>query len=107
MRHRHIGIEVGMIVLGLPLMAAQAEERKSDRIVTGVISGLLGGPQQAPDAAYTAQERERLVSLLQSGDYATSRQGEPIDMMVFGVPLTRAEHVYSAKPVQPSRITSP
>jgi hypothetical protein len=64
---------------------------------------LLGSPQPASDAAYTAQERERLAGLLASGEYATSRQGEPIDLVVLGIPLTRNDHVYTAKPVQPSR----
>ena len=33
----------------------------------------------------------------------TSRQGEPIDLMVLGVPLTHREHVYTAKPIPPSQ----
>jgi len=43
------------------------------------------------------------VSLLQRGEYVTSRQGEPIDLMVYGIPLTRVEHVYTAKPIPPSQ----
>ena len=74
-----------------------------DRIVGGVMGGLLGQPQQASDAAYLAKERDRLVSLLQGGQFVTTRQGEPVDRVVLGVPLTRAENVYTAKPVPPSR----
>lgn len=98
--------------LGIALIAAHApaargeEERKSDRIIGGVISGLLGGSPQSPEAAFTVQERDRLVSLLQSGSYATSRQGETVDMMIYGIPLTRIEHVYTAKPIQPSQTGS-
>jgi hypothetical protein len=88
---------------GAALAADDEKPGTGERVLGGVISGLLGTPQQASDAAYTAQERERLAALLTSGDYATSRQGEPIDMVVLGIPLTRAEHVYSAKPVPPSR----
>ena len=90
---------------GLMAMTASAEDRKetSQRVLGGVISGLLGEPAQAPDAGYTAQERDRVVSLLQRGEYVTSRQGEPIDLMVYGIPLTRVEHVYTAKPIPPSQ----
>ena len=106
MRWLLIGFAVGL--LSLPLAVARAEDRREtgDRVLEGVITGLLGTPQQSPNAAYTAQERERLVSLLQSGEYATSRQGETIDLMVFGVPLTRVEHVYTAKPIRPSQTSS-
>ncbi len=91
--------------LSLHLVVANADEEPStgERILGGVLSGLLGGPQQPRDAAYLAEQRERLVSLLQSGEYATSRQGEPVDLMILGVPLTRADHVYTAKPVPPSQ----
>jgi hypothetical protein len=85
------------------LAADDDKQSTGERVLSGVVTGLLGGPQQAPDAAYAAQERERLASLLASGEYATSRQGEPIDTVVLGIPLTRAEHVYSARPVPPSR----
>jgi len=74
--------------------------KDEDRVLGGVISGLLGQPQGAQGLA---QEQERLVSFLQSGDYVTSRQGEPIDLMVLGVPLTHREHVYTAKPIPPSQ----
>ncbi len=93
---------VGLVSV-LRASAGRAEERKSDRILEGVVSGLLGVPQQSPEATYTAQERDRLISLLASGQYATSRQGEPVDLMVYGVPLTQADHVYSARPIQPSQ----
>ena len=85
-----------------PVWAEDSQER-GDRVLGGVIQGLLGSPQPASDAAYTAQERERLAGLLQGGEYATSRQGEPIDLVVLGIPLTKTDHVYSAKPIQPSR----
>jgi len=74
--------------------------KDEDRVLGGVISGLLGQPQ---DAQVLAQDQERLVAFLQSGDYVTSRQGEPIDLMVLGVPLTHREHVYTAKPIPPSQ----
>ena len=88
---------------GTAFAADDEKQSRSERVLSGVVTGLLGGPQQNPDAAYTAQERERLASLLAGGEYATSRQGEPIDTVVLGIPLTRAEHVYSAKPIPPSR----
>ncbi len=100
-----IGVVVALsavVLWAAPLRAEDTQER-GDRVLGGVISGLLGSPQQAPDAAYTAQERERLAGLLLGGEYATSRQGEPIDLVVLGIPLTRTDHVYSAKPIQPSR----
>jgi len=46
------------------------------------------------------------VSLLQSGEDMTSRQGELIDLMVYGIPRTRVEHVYTAKPIPPSQTSS-
>ena len=104
---RRIGwVMIGAIVWGVCLPVARADD-ETKRVVGGVISGLLGGTPQSPDAAYTAQERDRLVSLLQSGEYVTSRQGEPIDLMAYGIPLTRVEHVYTAKPVAPSHTNYP
>jgi len=97
---------IGLVLWGGFVRAAAAEERRSDRIMEGVVSGLLGTPQSTPDAAYAAKERERLASFLQSGQYVTSRQGEPIDLMVLGIPLTRTEHVYRATPIAPSGGTS-
>jgi hypothetical protein len=94
------------MLLSLQVGLARADEEESgtgERILGGVLSGLLGGPQPAPGAAYTAQEKERLVSLLESGEYVTSRQGEPVDLMVFGVPLTHIDHVYTARPIPPSQ----
>lgn len=75
-----------------------------DRVVGGILSGLLGGPTPTQDAAHIAQERERLIQLLSSGEYATARQGEPIDEWVLGIPLTHKDHVYSAKPTKPSQV---
>lgn len=105
---RWIMVGVAMALMNLHASVAQAEEKPktSERVIGGVISGLLGGPQQPPDAAYTVQEQERLASLLQGGEYATSRQGESVDVMVLGIPLTRIEHVYTAKPIPPSRASS-
>ena len=88
---------------GAALAADNEKQGTGERVLGGVISGLLGTPQQSPDAAYTAQERERLAAFLSSGDYATSRQGEPVDMVVLGIPLTRSEHVCSAKPIPPTK----
>ena len=96
------------IVVGIIACAcsgpARAEDRRetSDRVLSGVVSGLLGVPQQSPNDAYTAQEQARLAQLLQSGQYVTSRQGESVDTFVAGVPLTRVEHVYTARPIPPS-----
>lgn len=87
-------------------MTAHAEEETEDRLLKGVISGLLGQPQPPSDAAYMTQERERLVSLLQSGEYASSRQGEPVDLLILGIPFTHASHVYTAKPIPPSRLST-
>ena len=91
----------GIMAMVLPLPVAQAKD-KSDQVLNGVLSGLLGGSPQSSDAAYTAKERERLASLLQSGEYATSRQGEPIDTIVYGIPLTRSNRVYTATPITPT-----
>lgn len=94
---------LGILILSFATPALAADKDKE--VVGGIISGLLGGPAQTPGQAYTAQERDRLVSLLASGDYVTSRQGEPVDLIVYGVPLTQKDHVYSARPVQPSKTT--
>jgi hypothetical protein len=96
---------VSLALVGLSSGVGWAEEDEpstGERVLGGVLSGLLGQPGQPADAAYLAKERERLVSLLQSGQYATSRQGEPVDLMVLGIPLTRADRVYTARPIQPS-----
>ena len=104
---RWVLVGLSVVIVGLQPALTRAEEEEetstSERVLGGVISGLLGAPQPAPGAAYTAQERERLASLLESGEYVTSRQGEPVDLMVFGVPLTHVDHVYTAKPIPPSR----
>ena len=96
MRWMLIGLSV--VAIGWPVVSAQADD-ETKRVVGGVISGLLGQSQQP---SYIAQERERLISLLQSGDYVTSRHGEPVDLMICGVPLTHSDHVYTAKPIRPS-----
>ena len=100
---RWILIGVSVVVLGWHAALLQADD-DTDRVVGGVLSGLLGEPQQP---SYTAQERDRLISLLQSGDYVTSRQGESVDLMVYGVPLTHADHVYTARPIRPSATGTP
>jgi len=94
------------VVLGPRLLVAEDRSERGDAVLDGVLSGLLGQPRPAPDAAYAAKERERLAGLLESGDYVTSRQGEPVDLIVSGVPLTRGDHVYTAKPIPPSAVTS-
>ena len=104
---RRTGFIVMAVVLCSLHMTAALADDETKRVVGGVLTGLLGGTPQSTDAAYTAQERDRLVSLLQSGEYVTSRQGEPIDLMAYGVPLTRVEHVYTAKPVPPSQTNYP
>ena len=93
------GILITLAISAQPVWA----DDDDDRAVRGVLSGLLGVPQQQPDAAYLAKERERLVSLLQSGKYVTSRQGEMVDLSVLGVPLTKVENVYTARPIPPSQ----
>lgn len=96
-------VALGILVMSFaaPVFAAD----RDDQVVGGIISGLLGRPTQTPGQTYSAQERDRLVSLLSSGDYVTSRQGEPVDLIVYGVPLTQKDHVYSARPVPPSKTT--
>lgn len=105
---RWIGVGLVVMLVGLGTSVARAEEKRStgEQVIGGVISGLLGGSPQPPDAASLAQERERLVSLLQQGEYATSRQGETVDVMILGIPLTRTDHVYTARPVPPSHTSS-
>ena len=100
---------LSVVVIGgsAPMAQAGEDKERTQQVLGGVISGLLGGSSQSPDAAYTAKEQERLASLLQSGEYATSRQGEVIDMVVSGVPLTRSTHVYTATPVTPSSAQQP
>ena len=105
MRHFIVGLAVVIACFIGHGMVAQAQEQRDsgDELLGGVLSGLLGG--QTADTS--AQERERLVQLLQGGEYATSRQGEVVDAFVAGVPLTHRDHVYSAKPVSPSQTTVP
>jgi|GEM_PF-2741570 len=103
---RMLWMGLGLVCAAMAASPVQASD-DSDKVIGGVLSGLLGAPQAPPDQVYSAQERERLASMLQSGQYVTSRQGEPIDMMVYGIPLTRAEHVYTAKPITPSQTSYP
>ena len=90
-----------------PVAHAGEDKEKTQQVLGGVISGLLGGSSQSPDAVYTAKGREQLASFLQSGDYATTRQGESIDVVVLGIPLTRSNHVYTATPVTPASTQQP
>ena len=99
-------LAVGLGVLSCCAPAALAKYKETDQVVGGIISGLLGQPQPSPEQVYSAQERDRLVSTLQSGEYVTSRQGETVEAMVYGIPLTRAEHVYVARPIQPSQASA-
>ena len=92
-----------LVVLGMtaPHGAWAGDEEK--QLLGNVVSGLLGQPVASPEQAYTAKERDRLVSMLQSGEYVTSRQGESVDLMVYGIPLTHRDHVYTARPVPVSQ----
>ena len=91
-----------LIAMGLAMFVAVPSgfaDDETKRAVVGVVSGLLGVPQQSTEATYTTEQKDRLVSLLLSGQYVTTRQGEPVDLMVYGVPLTKPEHVYTARPI--------
>jgi len=103
-RMRWMAIGLTAAALGWHAAAAQADD-ETKRVVGNVVTGLLGGQPQQQQQAYTAQEQARLVSLLQGGEYVTSRQGETVDMMVYGVPLTHVSHVYTAKPIPPSSVS--
>ena len=103
MRCAGVGVWVVLMILPVSVVRAEDKRRAGEQVLGGVISGLLGGPSQESDVAYLQQERERLLSFLQQGEYATSRQGEPIDVMILGIPLTRTEHVYTARPIPPSQ----
>jgi len=100
MRWMLLGLLIGILSLAPPYAIAGDTE---NRILNGVISGLLGPTPQQANAVSLQQEQGRLASLLQSGEYATSRQGEPVDMIVLGIPLTHTDHVYEAKLVPPSK----
>jgi hypothetical protein len=89
------------------VLAAAAPARAGDdedRLIGGVLGALLGAPPQSQDQIYSARERDRLVQMLQGGEYATSRQGETVDAMVYGIPLTHRDHVYTAKPTPPAQV---
>ena len=102
MRWAVIGLAV--VMGGLVVPSAHARDERSNQVINGVLDGLLGGPQQSPNEVYTAQQRDRLASMLLSGEYVTSRQSEPVDMMVYGVPLTHVSHVYTARPIPPTQM---
>ena len=92
-----------LIVVGLARPASAGEDE--NRLIGNLLTGLTGA-QQSSDATSNAQAREQLVSLLSSGDYVTSRQGEPVDTVVAGVPLTQKDHVYVARPIQSAPTSS-
>ncbi len=101
----HRGIPL-LIAVAFALVASSAHAGDEEkRVINGVLSGLMGQPQTAPDAAYLAKERDLLVGMLQSGQYATSRQGETVDAMILGIPLTKSDRVYTARPIPPSQTT--
>ena len=102
---RRVLIAIGILCVCWPAGSAQAGKEEKEAL-QGVVSSLLGVPQ-VQSGSYTAQEQERLVTMLQSGEYVTSRQGEPVDAMVYGLPLTHADHVYSARPIRPSQTYQP
>ena len=94
----------GILVAGLarPAYAGEDENRLIGNLLTG-----LTGTQQTSDAASSAAARHQLAQTLIGGEYVTSRQGEPIDMIVAGVALTHKDHVYVAKPVSPALSSPP
>lgn len=100
MRWMLTGIMVGLLCLAPNVLAGDTE----NRVLNSVISGLLGPTPQQAAVASLQQEQERLATLLQSGEYATSRQSEPVDMIVLGIALTHTDHVYKASPIPPSKI---
>jgi hypothetical protein len=103
MRWTRVGAWILGLCVGAAIVAQAQEDRDAgERVLDGVISGLLGGSRPSPDAAYVAREQERLAQLLSRGEYATSRQGEPVDLVILGIPLTRTDHVYTARPIPPS-----
>jgi hypothetical protein len=105
MRWVPIGVCVAAVSVSLATTWAADDDRSTgDRVLDGVLSGLLGGPASR-DPAYLAEQRDRLISALQAGEYVTSRQGEPVDLMILGVPLTHRDHVYTARPIPPSQTT--
>ena len=50
---------VSMVVIGgfAPMAQAGEDKERTQQVLGGVISGLLGGSSQSPDAAYTAKEQ--------------------------------------------------
>ncbi len=93
----------------VPTVFAEDSSRSD---VINVLTGVLTGQpaqQQQPDYqdVYLQEQQAQLASMLQSGQYVTTRQGEPVDLMILGVPLTQSEHVYRALPVPPSRTHYP
>ena len=94
---------VGFIVVGLARPASAGEDE--NRLIGNLLTGLTG-TQQSSDATSSVQAREQLVLMLSSGEYVTSRQGEPVDTVVAGVPLTHRDHVYVARPIQSAPTSS-
>ena len=97
------GLLVAVTVVGLSMPAYAGEDE--NRLIGNLLTGLTG-TQQSSDATSSAQAREQLVAMLSSGEYVTSRQGEPVDAVVSGVPLTHRDHVYVARPIQSAPTSS-
>ena len=94
------GLLAVAILVGLsrPVSAGQEEER----LIGNLLSGLTGTQPASGATTSNAAARDQLVVMLSSGEYVTSRQGEPVDAMVAGVPLTHKDHVYVARPIAPA-----
>ena len=92
-------LAAAMVVgLSLPASAGQDEER----LIGNLLTGLTGTQPASGATTSSAATRDQLVVMLSSGEYVTSRQGEPVDAMVAGVPLTHKDHVYVARPIAPA-----
>ncbi len=100
----HRWLLVGVIIAGLSVPAYAGEDE--NRLIGNLLTGLTG-TQQTADATSSAKTRDQLASMLTSGEYVTSRQGEPVDAIVAGVALTHKDHVYVARPVGPALSSPP
>ena len=102
MRHHALvhGALAAAIVAGLARPACAGEDE--NRLIGNLLTGLTNAQPASGGSAPTTKEREQLALMLSSGEYVTSRQGEPIDAIVAGVPLTQKDHVYIARPVPPA-----